>query len=245
MTSNKSQANKPIIDHEKERKKDVDIIIDSNHPRKVVVAGPGTGKSFLFKQLIQSEKNRGKKDFLAITFIGKLCDDLADDLAGLAKTTTLHSFAKEFVEKNCPDFNYYPDIHKLIEDDLKIMEINDYVIGDEAYKERTYFYKAVGHADVVFYAVQFCKKHPEKIPIYDLILVDEYQDFNQTESEFIDQLASKNNIIIVGDDDQALYEFKGSSPNFIRENTTVRSFHLVAKRCFATWLVCRQNAHST
>ena len=50
-----------------------------------------------------------------------------------------------------------------------------------------------------------------------MILIDEYQDFNEVESAFVDILATKNKILIVGDDDQALYEFKGASPRFIRE----------------------------
>lgn len=75
MTDNNS------IDHEKERAKDSDKILKSSHPRKVVLAGPGTGKSFLFKEAIKRKKAQGGHDFLAITFIGNLTDELADDLA--------------------------------------------------------------------------------------------------------------------------------------------------------------------
>lgn len=83
--------------------------------------------------------------------------------------------------------------------------------------KKSEFYKAVGDDDVVYYAVQICKEDESKIPVFDLILIDEYQDFNSIESEFVDLLAKKNEIVIVGDDDQALYGFKGSSPVFIRE----------------------------
>ncbi len=57
---------------------------------------------------------------------------------------------------------------------------------------------------------EYARKYPNKIPVFDLILVDEFQDFNETESEFVDLLAQKNEIVIVGDDDQTLYGFKGS-----------------------------------
>jgi hypothetical protein len=90
------------MDYKQERQNEVDKILRSNHPRKVVVAGPGTGKSFLFEQAIKKELASGKKRFLAITFIGKLGEALADDLAGLAETTTLHRFARKFVLDNCP-----------------------------------------------------------------------------------------------------------------------------------------------
>jgi len=204
------------IDHKAERGKDVDRIKDSAHPRKVIVAGPGTGKSFLFSELIKKKKSEGKTNFLAITFIGKLGDSLADDLCGLAETVTMHGFARALFLKHCPGWNYYPKMYELIEEDLKAEGITKFQIGDENYKKKTMYYKAVGDADVVYYVVQMCRKDPNKIPVRDLVLVDEYQDFNEIESELVDLLAEKNEIVIVGDDDQALYEFKGSSPSFIR-----------------------------
>jgi hypothetical protein len=205
------------MDYKQERQLDIDKILTSNHPRKVVVAGPGTGKSFLFEQAIRKELASGKKRFLAITFIGKLGDALADDLAGLAETTTLHGFARKFVLDNCPaGWEYYPEIADIIREDLSARKTQS-VIGDDKYKERTKYYRAVGQEDVIHYAVEICEKNEEKIPQYDLILVDEFQDFNEIESKLVDLLATKNKVLIVGDDDQALYEFKGSSPRFIRE----------------------------
>jgi hypothetical protein len=47
--------------------------------------------------------------------------------------------------------------------------------------------------------------------------VDEYQDFSEMETSFIQLLAETNKVLIAGDDDQALYRFKGADPEFIRE----------------------------
>lgn len=205
------------MDYKKERDNDVDLIINSSHPRKVVVAGPGTGKSYLFQKAIKNKKENGKTKFIAITFIGKLGDELADDLASLAETMTLHGFARRFVLDKCPnDWRYYPRINDIIKEDLSIKAIDKFEIGDTNYEERTKYYKAVGDDDVVYYAVQICKKDNDKIPQYDLILVDEFQDFNEMESEFIDLLSTKNEVLIVGDDDQALYGWRGASSRFIR-----------------------------
>lgn len=209
-----------VVDHEQERKKDVDAIVSSNHDRRVVVAGPGTGKSFLFQTAIKKAKKDGKKDFLAITFIGKLGDALADDLAGLAETMTLHGFARQFVLTKWKNSEYYPRMREVIQEDLEIVGI-ECKIGEAEYKTRTEYYKAVGDEDVVHYALEICKKDSGKIPTSDLLLVDEFQDFNEVESAFIDILATKNKVLIVGDDDQALYEFKGSSPTFIRRKHEV------------------------
>ena len=136
----------------------------------------------------------------------------------MAETTTLHAFARKFVLGNCPKgWEYYPEITDIIREDLAARSIKSYAIGDPNYKERTKYYRAVGQDDVMHYAVEICENKKDKIPEYDLILVDEFQDFNETESKLIDALATKNKVLIVGDDDQALYEFKGSSPRFIRE----------------------------
>ena len=208
------------IDHKKQRSEDSSKVLDSSHPRKVVVAGPGTGKSFLFQEAIRKKKEEGKSKFLAITFIGKLCDELADDLAGLAPARTLHGFAKDLVQRHSfstTRLEYYPKIKDVITEDLGMKDITDFEVGDENYKNRTIYYNAVGDDDVVHYAVEICKEDSSKIPQYDLILIDEFQDFNEKEAEFIDLLATKNEMLVVGDDDQALYEFKGSYSKFIKD----------------------------
>jgi superfamily I DNA/RNA helicase len=51
------------------------------------------------------------------------------------------------------------------------------------------------------------------------LLVDEYQDINPAQFEFICQLsaASREGLFVVGDDDQSIYQFRGGSPEFIRQ----------------------------
>jgi len=53
-------------DHEQLREEDFHKIVASSHPRKVVVAGPGTGKSYLFEKAISDAKKHGKTKFLAL-----------------------------------------------------------------------------------------------------------------------------------------------------------------------------------
>ncbi len=51
---------------------------------------------------------------------------------------------------------------------------------------------------------------------YDCVLVDEFQDVNLTQSEILDMLVcSHNNYMVVGDDDQTIYEWRGAKPDFI------------------------------
>lgn len=55
----------------------------------------------------------------------------------------------------------------------------------------------------------------EKFPY---IMVDEFQDVNRVQYECIKLLAApNNNIFVVGDDDQSIYSFRGSRPDFLLE----------------------------
>jgi DNA helicase-2/ATP-dependent DNA helicase PcrA len=49
------------------------------------------------------------------------------------------------------------------------------------------------------------------------LLVDEYQDINQAQCEFIQLLSKGQNegLFVVGDDDQSIYSFRGGDPKFI------------------------------
>lgn len=49
------------------------------------------------------------------------------------------------------------------------------------------------------------------------ILIDEFQDINPLQYEIIKMLAApENNLFVVGDDDQSIYGFRGSSPEFMQ-----------------------------
>ncbi|MGL5507027.1 MAG: ATP-dependent helicase, partial [Paraclostridium sp.] len=54
--------------------------------------------------------------------------------------------------------------------------------------------------------------------VYRYILVDEFQDINKVQFEVIKLIASpNNNIFVVGDEDQSIYGFRGSRPDFLLE----------------------------
>ncbi len=51
---------------------------------------------------------------------------------------------------------------------------------------------------------------------YDYILIDEFQDINNLQYKIIKMMINeKQNIFIVGDDDQSIYGFRGSDPNIM------------------------------
>ncbi|WP_338449012.1 ATP-dependent helicase [Niallia oryzisoli] len=52
---------------------------------------------------------------------------------------------------------------------------------------------------------------------FDYFLIDEFQDVNKVQYELIKMLSAvKKNVCVVGDDDQSIYAFRGSDPQYIR-----------------------------
>ena len=73
--------------------------------------------------------------------------------------------------------------------------------------------------EVIPIALKYLQDNPASPEIgkFDAVLVDEYQDLNRAEQEFVKLLTGSKNIVIVGDDDQSIYRFKNAHPEGIRE----------------------------
>jgi len=66
--------------------------LNSQSIKKVVVAGPDTGKTYLFKKILEGQKNT-----ITLTFINSLVEDLSLELYGMSEVRTLHSFARSIL----------------------------------------------------------------------------------------------------------------------------------------------------
>ena len=71
-------------------------------------------------------------------------------------------------------------------------------------------------SDQIIDTIQLFKKHPQLIPNYDHLLVDEYQDVNTVQCELI-RILQPPNMFIVGDPRQAIYGWRGSRVNYIMD----------------------------
>ncbi|MHA1346734.1 MAG: ATP-dependent helicase [Candidatus Heimdallarchaeaceae archaeon] len=57
---------------------------------------------------------------------------------------------------------------------------------------------------------------------HNFILVDEFQDLNKTEFEFIKKIAEEaHHLFVVGDDDQSIYGWRGADPSIITNFSTI------------------------
>lgn len=90
------------------------------------------------------------------------------------------------------------------------------------YQEKLLFYNAIDFDDILYLTLKLFRLFPEVARSYSekfqYIMVDEYQDTNGLQFELIKHLTtSHNNLCVVGDDDQAIYGFRGADIKNILE----------------------------
>lgn len=234
-------------------------VVNSAHSKKIIVSGPGTGKTYLFGQILKQRSGK----CLVLTFINNLADKLNNELGDKAKCCTFHSFCKNLLHrikrKGIDDnFIFYPDLSLIIKSDARLLLNKDFNFHHSFTRlerttpefnffiEHANYYNAVSFDDSVFRVLEHFQGNPSEIPVFEQILVDEYQDFNLLEVTFLDLMTTKNLLLIVGDDDQALYgQLKDASPQYIREkyqNKQYKIFELpFCSRCTKVIIAAIQN----
>ncbi len=84
------------------------------------------------------------------------------------------------------------------------------------YQRRLEDADAMDFDDLIVHTVALFQKCPDVLEYYQnrfrYIMVDEYQDTNHAQYEFVNLLAKKSgNLCVVGDDDQSIYKFRGAT----------------------------------
>ncbi|CAB1262351.1 DNA helicase PcrA [Clostridium sp. MT-14] len=98
------------------------------------------------------------------------------------------------------------------EGNFRINKIADvYLLYQKKLKDNN----ALDFDDLIYKTVQLFKEHPDVLEFYqrkfEYIMVDEYQDTNRSQYEFVKLLAQGHkNICVVGDDDQCIYAWRGA-----------------------------------
>ncbi len=219
--------------HALQRTAYTEAILNSDASKKLIVAGPGTGKSFLFQQICERKLEEGESKIIALSFINELVDDLSRDLYQLAEVKTLHSFALSRIPG---EKNMFLRLGSVIEGDYTIAFSNhvDYnnifcnLINAEEelkfYSKRRKYYNFFSPNCSVYTLIKIFERDERRIPKYSQILIDEFQDFNKLESRLLSFLSKRSPVVIVGDDDQSLYDFKYAEPADIRNKQSSEEF---------------------
>lgn len=126
--------------------------------------------------------------------------------------TLLNDF--EFINRNGEEAYRKAYPKRDVEGILQVKDIYDRAFRDQGF---------ITYDDQILLAIDLIKRH-EGIrdavwDTYDFIMVDEVQDLDGAQAEFVQLLTRKpdNNIVICGDADQSIYAFRGGSNRFMLE----------------------------
>jgi len=215
-----------LSDQATNRQQSLEAILASDSPRKLIFAGPGTGKTYTFGRLLRSLPPGNK---LALTFIRKLVADMDDEFGDVAEVKTFHAYCKMLLHQHFGAVDLIPFLTPVIQEDAKAIGLGFSQFSDAFqtlqedspevayYLQRGRYYRAVSFDDSVFRVYQAVNAETLYLPAYDQIVIDEFQDFNPLEVALIDQLQRLSPILIVGDDDQAVYSLRNASPDHLRD----------------------------
>lgn len=179
---------------------------------KILLAGPGTGKTTNIKSIIANDFHAAKR-IKVLSFTNFTVNDLSGSFETneSVSSATLHSYAfglnhqKELYVATGPE-------QKILE---KLAEKTEIALGDVCSQLSCITFDGMIAASAGFISANpvYAK---EKIGDLDLLLVDEFQDFNPSEQSLVlavSEYAAET--IILGDDDQSIYGFKDADPDGI------------------------------
>lgn len=150
---------------------------------------------------------------------------IVDACAGSGKSTTILSIAKELTGKQIQQFTYNSMLRREIKEKVKkykLKNLDVHTFHSFAVK----YYSSLAHTDTGIRQLLRTNKKPlQKLPLCDIIVLDESQDMTLLYFELIvkmcTDMCSTNNhkfqLLILGDYMQGLYEFKGADIRFLTE----------------------------
>jgi len=121
-----------------------------------------------------------------------------------------------------------------------VNDVDDNIVEDYLQHQKKIY--AMDFNDLMYYTLYLFSRCPEVLEKWqdrlNYIQVDEFQDSSKTEMKLIDLISAKHkNLMIVGDPDQNIYEWRGSDVNLLVE---FDKKHIVTKTIFLN-----QNYRST
>ena len=188
------------------------IVHAKSDENQLVLAGPGAGKTKVIIHRIaylmrveQVPSNR----ILVLTYnhnaavsLRKRLIDLIGNDASYVSVRTFHGLALRLLgESFDAEFLEHRGFDALIEDAIKLLKGEVLELGLDEHHQRSFMLDGIEH-----------------------ILVDEYQDIDQIQYDFIAALSGKNldddeklSLMAVGDDDQSIYSFRDANVRYIQQ----------------------------
>lgn len=90
------------------------------------------------------------------------------------------------------------------------------------YEEELHFRRKTDFDGILLLCYEYLKQDRKALSLWQnrflYVLIDEFQDIDRVQYEIVRLLTAKHkNIFVVGDDDQAIYGFRGANPDLMRE----------------------------
>ncbi len=170
------------------------VVKDNKSENILVGAGPGSGKTRVLVHKVASlllMEDIKPDQFLMLTFSRPAALEFKTRLKELVGTTAYY----------IDIFTYHSFAFELVS------KVGDLEQSKSILKDVT---QAINKEEILL----------DRLRAKSVIVVDEYQDVSQEEYDFILAIknkAEKTRVIVVGDDDQNIYEFRGSSVRFMRD----------------------------
>lgn len=141
-------------------------------------------------------------------------------LSGIVQTED-EAEKEQLIDTLIKSFSYYKNTLDLT-NSVKIAEIDQeiFLMYFHNYENEKASRRCMDFDDMLYLCMKLLEKDhslKKKWQIrFDYYLVDEFQDCNWVQYSILNMLALKENIFVVGDDDQAIYGFRGANVNLMK-----------------------------
>lgn len=235
-------------------------ILDSRAPVIQVIAAAGSGKTRTVVELVEARLREGAARpgrVLLLSFSRKACAEirarLSPDARKAAVVSTFHALAYSWMRSHRPDLSIVTDRQKesFLADFLRSKDTGGVPIA-VLLKNKRAFFEHMPRLCFDSHRAFACYKRDSGLlefddlvrgllrglasgefealkDAYDLVIVDEFQDTDAEQLAFLRFLRPRQ-LVVVGDDYQSIYSFRGSNPEiflkFNRHFPAVQRFFL-------------------
>lgn len=222
------------------------VIAAPHNSNGVIIACPGAGKTKVLLDRVANLINSGAQpdNIALLTFTREAAKQFEDRLKEKGLKTaplcsTVHALAYKIVMETEGSIDLITDedlkviLHNVRQVDTYLLELSDKEIMLEINKRRESV-DATGWSIIVnAYETELAKLKKQDFtsilraalnvaqPLFKYVYVDEFQDLSDLQYKFIQKIG-KNYFWFVGDPDQAIYSFKGSSERVLKTLTDNR-----------------------
>ena len=103
----------------------------------------------------------------------------------------------------------------------KYLSVNEFRRIYNNYQEKLFNNKKLDFSDMIIKCGELLSIHSDVLTYYQerykYILIDEFQDINKSQYDLVKMICRNRNLVVVGDDDQSIYKFRGSHPRVMND----------------------------